>query len=178
MNGVGLGVKRTPHSQISMQEIFLPFIKEDGSLFEKFQKIWARIAVVGERVVTITSDGKETENTAKEGDFVVEAQTQAKERYIIGGDKLTKRYNRSSTYRCDPEGTWYEHIPTGTVKAVEWHPNVFRGVFGGVVENLLHFIAPWGEEAVCKKGDMICTTDGVEVYRIARKEFEQTYRIV
>ena len=53
---------------------------------------------------------------------------------------------------------------------------------GSKAENLditdpFYFEAPWQEKMVAKKGDMICTTDGSEIYRIARKEFEQTYRI-
>lgn len=45
-----------------------------------------------------------------------------------------------------------------------------RGFFG-----FLKFIASWNEPMLLKDGDMIVTSDGKEVYRIARKEFGETY---
>ena len=41
----------------------------------------------------------------------------------------------------------------------------------------IKFKASWDEDMVLKKGDMIVTTpDKNEVYRIALKEFKETYR--
>ncbi len=152
---------------------FLPLIDADGSLFAKFQKIWARPAVAGERIVTMTSSGKETENTAKEGDYVVQSQTNAKELYVISEATLIKRYTQNF---MDGQAwdAWDEYLPKGTVRAIEYHPTTM-----GCIER---FVAAWGEEMVVNKGDMLCTTDEIttpesEVYRIDRVEFEQTYRI-
>lgn len=156
-------------NQLEAQKLFLPLIEKDGSMFEKFQKIWARPAIVGEKIITITSDGKETENTAKEGDYVIQAQTDAQEKYIISETKLVQRYVIDSII-IGIFG-WQEYIPTGTVKAIELHPNQLG------LDNSFWFESPWNELTVAKKGDMICTTDGIEIYRIARKEFEQTYKI-
>lgn len=160
-------------NQEEAKAFFLPLIEKDGCLFEKFQKIWARPAVVDEKIVTYTSDGKETENTAKEGDYVIMAQTTAQEQYILSGEKLLKRY-KEGKYRVahdDEELTWQEYTPTGTVRALEFHPCQLN------LSDPFYFEASWGENMIIKKGDMICTPDGSEVYRIARREFEQTYKI-
>ena len=162
-------------TQKEAKDLFLPRIAIDGSLFEKFQKVWVRPAIVGEKVITITSDGKETENTAKEGDYVIMAKTEAEEQYIISGDKLAKRYKKGTVSLRAGGPKWEEYVPIGTVRAIEFHPSSLG--FTVTPDNPLVFIAPWNEETVLKKGDMVCTTDGSEVYRIARKEFEQTYRI-
>ena len=89
------------------------------------------------------------------------------------------------------DGCLFENIqnPTGAVWAIElqallaysspWLPVDIGN------ENISHFMSPWGEEIIAKKGDMICTT-GLEdlpvdiqhpVWRISRNEFEQIYRI-
>ena len=183
-------------TQADAAALFLPLIQGDGSTYAKYQKVLARPAVVGEKVVTITSSGKETENTAKEGDFVVQAQTEAGECYILSGSKLVSRYKigPSIWQRATPGDSqtdvveWKEYTPTGTVQAVEYQPHVV-GLLNQMrtvpndkflatdPEIITHFIAIWNEEMVCNKGDMICTPDGKEVYRIDRVEFEQTYKI-
>ena len=155
-------------TQEQTKQLFLPLIKQDGSLFDKFQRVWVRPAVIGEKIITNTSDGKETENTAKENDFVIQNQTTAAEEYIISSEKFLKRYKKGYHTKY---GDWIEYIPTGTTKAIEFHPHSLD------LTDPFYFEAPWGETMIAKKGDMICTTDEIEVYRIARKEFEQIYKI-
>jgi len=58
----------------------------------KFQNVDARPAKEVEKIVTNIGTEKETENTAKKGDFVIRAQTKNKEEYIISGDKFHNRY--------------------------------------------------------------------------------------
>jgi hypothetical protein len=60
---------------------------------------------------------------------------------------------------------WNTYKATGSCQAAVYDgPNI-------------KFIATWGEEMSLKTGDMICTPlpNGGEVYRIAAKEFSETY---
>ena len=136
---------------------FMPEIESSGTDFEKFTNIKARPAQPGEVVETITSDGKETMNTAKEGDFVVSNLGGSGEEYILGGDKLAKRYRE---------------IGNGIYQAT----GECRGVTYNGPET--SFEASWGQPMVLKPGDMIVTPlpQMGEVYRIARQEFESTYK--
>ena len=136
---------------------FMPEIEANGTDFEKFTKIKARPAQPGEVVETITADGKETMNTAKEGDFVVSNLGGSGEQYILGGDKLAKRYRE---------------IGNGIYQAT----GECRGVTYNGPET--SFQASWGQPMVLKPGDMIVTPlpQMGEVYRIARQEFESTYK--
>jgi hypothetical protein len=147
-------------SVMSQQEAiakFMPEIESSGTDFEKFTKIKARPAMPGEVVETITADGKETMNTAKEGDFVVSNLGGSGEEYILGGDKLAKRYRE---------------IGNGIYQAT----GECRGVTYNGPET--SFQASWGQPMVLKPGDMIVTPlpQMGEVYRIARQEFESTYK--
>ena len=136
---------------------FMPEIESNGTDFEKFTKIKARPAQPGEVVETITADGKETMNTANEGDFVVSNLGGSGEEYILGGDKLAKRYRE---------------IGNGIYQAT----GECRGVTYNGPET--SFEASWGQPMVLKPGDMIVTPlpQKGEVYRIARQEFESTYK--
>lgn len=66
----------------------------------------------------------------------------------------------------DVDGEWSLYQAKGEIYALEV-----------TEENLVQsFVAIWGQEMVCKVGDFYaCPTDGEEVYRIARKEFFETY---
>jgi hypothetical protein len=136
---------------------FMPEIESNGTDFEKFTKIKARPAQPGEVIETVTADGKETMNTAKEGDFVVSNLGGSGEEYILGGDKLAKRYRE---------------IGNGIYQAT----GECRGVTYNGPETA--FEASWGQPMVLKPGDMIVTPlpQKGEVYRIARQEFESTYK--
>ena len=147
-------------SNMSQEEAiakFMPEIESNGTDFEKFTKIKARPAQPGEVVETITADGKETMNTANEGDFVVSNLGGSGEEYILGGDKLAKRYRE---------------IGNGIYQAT----GECRGVTYNGPET--SFQASWGQPMVLKPGDMIVTPlpQKGEVYRIARQEFESTYK--
>ena len=136
---------------------FMPMIEAYGKDYEKFTRIKARLAEPGELVVTMTSDGKETQNTAKEGDFVVTNLGGSGEEYILSGDKLAKRYKEVG------DGVYQA---TGECRGVQYTGPETQ------------FEASWGEPMMLKSGDMIVTPlpQKGEVYRIAKKEFESTYR--
>jgi hypothetical protein len=136
---------------------FMPEIESNGTDFEKFTQIKARIARPGEMIETITADGKETMNQAQQGDFVVSNLGGSGEEYILSGDKLAKRYKEVG------DGIYQA---TGECRGV---------VYSGPETS---FQASWGQPMVLKPGDMIVTPlpQKGEVYRIARQEFELTYK--
>ncbi len=136
---------------------FMPEIESNGTDFEKFTQIKARPARPGEMIETVTADGKETMNQAQQGDFVVSNLGGSGEEYILSGDKLAKRYKEVG------DGIYQA---TGECRGV---------VYSGPETS---FQASWGQPMVLKPGDMIVTPlpQKGEVYRIARQEFESTYR--
>lgn len=149
-------------TQKQMINHFMPQLVEKGATFTKFTAIDVRKAIPGEKVVTITGDGKETENTANDNDYVVRNHTAAQELYIISDAKLRSRYKKLDTGEKDGWEVWQA---VGDCVAIE-HTG-----------ETIYFVAPWGEEMVVKPGDMLVTLPPKmdEVYRIARKEFFETY---
>jgi hypothetical protein len=149
--------KRMAQQNMSQEEArakFMPIIINKGKTYSKFAKVKARPAQPNETIDTITSDGKETTNTANQGDYVV--TNPGGEEYIISKDKLDKRY-------IDLGNGIYQ--AKGSAVAVEYSgPEI-------------QFMASWGELMALKPGDMIVSPlpDLNEVYRIARKEFYETY---
>jgi len=143
-------------SQQDAINFFMPQIMSDGKDYAKFTEIKVRKAIPNELIETITSDGKETQNTAKENDFVVTNLGGSGEKYILPADKLYKRY-------FNVEGDIWK--AKGECKALEYSGEPMQ------------FEASWGEAMVLKPGDMICSPlpDLNEVYRIARVEFFSTY---
>lgn len=155
------------------QEQFLntmkPYLK-NGKAYIKFKEVSAKKAKGGELIYTITSDGIETKNTAKPGDYIVKNTTKAKERYIIKSSKFEKRYN----YLKDEKDGWKIYKAIGKIKAVEVNDSLLKNLKVG---DLFYFTAPWGEKMVVKKGDfLVSPLDYSEVYRIAKKEFFETYK--
>ena len=153
---------RTVTQEQAKQDI-LPSLIVDGLRYNKFTQVLARPAIHGERIDTITSDGKETTNVANSGDWVVENQTEAREQYILTEAKFTPRYD-----------------PVGDVLVTGWQAFQAKGS----VIAMSHFgseftlVADWGETMPVKPMDMLCTPypGRNEVYRIAAKEFHETYK--
>jgi len=143
-------------SQDEAIDFFMPQIMSDGKDYAKFTEIKVRKAIPNELIETFTSDGKETQNTANENDFVVTNLGGSGEEYILPADKLHKRY-------FNVEGDIWK--AKGECKALEY------------IGEPMHFEAIWGEAMALKPGDMICSPlpDLNEVYRIARAEFFSTY---
>ena len=153
-------VKISQENIMSQEEAiarFMPEIEANGVDYEKFTQIKARPANSNEVVETITSDGKETQNTAQVGDYVVSNIGGSGEEYILTADKLAKRY---------------KELGNGIYQAI--------GECRGVVYNgpEMSFVASWNEPMTLQPGDMIVTPlpQKGEVYRIAKLEFQQTYR--
>lgn len=126
--------------------------------YKKVGSVKARRATKGEHVKTIINGKLETQNSAKDGDWVVTGP--AGEEYIISGDKFSDRYRES-----DKKG---EFIPTGVCWAFEWKGKT------------LAFIAEWGERMICNRGDFLASisSEGTKPYRIERDVFHKTYKEV
>jgi hypothetical protein len=80
-------------TQKQAKQDILPRILAKGQHYRKVTQVLARPAIHGERIDTITSDGKETTNVANSGDWVVENQTGAREQYILTEAKFLPRYD-------------------------------------------------------------------------------------
>lgn len=163
-------------SQVEMMNEFAPALAYGGKRYAKKTMVRARLAVEGEVIVTITGDGKETQNTAKAGDYVVENQTAAKEQYIVTGTTFRKRYAPLSREDAESTALFLHYKAIGKCIGI-----VYKGRVN--TENLstlpveIKFMASWNEEMVLKPGDMLVAPlpDTKSVYRIAAKEFEETY---
>ncbi len=156
-------------TQKEARKAFLPILKTIGNTYSKYQIIHAKQAEEVEEIISITSYGKETKNTAYPGDYVVTNQTDANERYVVQQDKFDERYrfirhleNGSSVYKA-----------MGKVLGIEVTKDILIRL------NLPpHFeiVANWDAyQYVCKGDFVVCPFDISEVYRIARKEFFEVY---
>lgn len=152
-----------------MLDHFLPLMESLGRKFKKRSLVRAKKAEPGLHVITLTSDGFETQNTAGPGDWLVENQTSAKERYLVKAETFEKKYTL-----LDSLGNgWGCYRPKGEIYALEVSGKDLEN-FG--VHDTLIFQAPWKESVVVKPGDfLVIPLDKNEIYRIARKEFSETY---
>jgi hypothetical protein len=152
-----------------------PKLKEHGTLHRKFRQVLARRAESVESVVAITSSGRESANTAQPGDYIVRNATEAGEMYVIKPDKFEQRY----AYVSDAEDGFALYDPKGEVYGVELDDTLMSDLGKN---NDVYVEAPWGgpehgEPQRLSKGDMlVCPPDFSEIYGIARKEFDETYR--
>ena len=148
-------------NQKDAYEFFTPLIEFSGKIYKKTSPVYAYLAEPGEYIETWTEDGLETTNYAKNGDYIVQnLNTIAKEKYIVTSEVFHQRYEKLHNHE-----NGFIMSPLGKVKGC-----VFHGLE-------MEFIAAWGRVMVIKAGDMIVTPlpHCNEVYRIARKEFDQTY---
>lgn len=108
-----------------------------------------------QEVVTVTADGKETQNKAEPNDVVVSGPS--KEKYAIKAAKFPKLYQGK----------------IGDVVIPEQSPRTVAQVTN--LQQPITFKAPWGEDMVLKPGDYLVKDGDQGYYRIAKKEYEQTY---
>jgi hypothetical protein len=156
-------------SQTEMLDHFLPLMEVRGRRFRKKSLIRAKRADPGQVVITVTSDGVETKNTAATGDWLVENQTSIKESYLIKAETFKKKY----TMLHSLGGGWGCYRPVGEVCAYHVSQEDLEK-FGK--KEVMEFQAPWKESIVVKQGDfLIIPMDKSEIYRVAQKEFFETY---
>ena len=134
----------------------------DSAVFEKFKPILAREGKIGETIKTFTKDGLETTNRVTVPSYIVKNTTDAKEEYIVTKDRFEKRY----VFLKNESKTWSFFKPVGEIKVVKIKN-----------DNEFFIIAPWGEKMIVKKDDfLVSPLDYSEIYRIANKEFFETYK--
>ncbi len=161
-----------PVAQDHLMNTVLPLINATSEQYKKFRQVHARPAVAGETIVSTTADGEETTNTASADDMVVRNLTEAQEEYIVGKDKFAKLYSALEPI----DDKWTLYAPQGEVKAIE----ISRKLTGQLdVGEEFYIMAPWGTEQLAREGDKFVAPlpDSKEIYRIARKEFDETYQL-
>ena len=107
-------------------------------------------------VFTFTADGLETRNTAQVGDMIMSGVTG--EQYVVPRDKFVRMYD----------------LYNGTTVIPNQTPRTVAEVSTNLLQYPTEFTASWGELMVLKPGDFL-VRDGDNVYRIARKEFLESY---
>jgi hypothetical protein len=112
------------------------------------------VATQEQPVVTVTSDGKETQNVAAVNDIIMSGPSQ--ENYVVKAAKFPKLYQGAVGKTVIPE-------QSPRMVALSREPQAVT------------FTAPWGESMVLKPGDYLVKDGDAGYYRIARVEFEQTY---
>ena len=156
-------------TQQEMLNHFLRILDEKGSIYQKKSLIKAKKAVPGVVIITRTNDGDETKNKAEKGDWLVENQTSSSEQYLVKPDVFEKKYTLIQSL----ENGWGSYQPKGKIIAIEVK-----------IENLSHFTkdekmefqAPWKELTLLRVGDfLVVPPEKNEIYRIAKKEFGETY---
>lgn len=105
-------------------------------------------------IETFTSDGKETENIAKNNDVIICGPSL--EKYVLLNNKFIQKYE----------------INNG-IAIPEQSPRTVAEYLG---EEEIYFTASWGEQMVLKNRDFL-VKDGDHYYRIARKEYLETYNL-
>ncbi len=158
------------YTQEELLEKIRPLLQREGAIYQKKKNVFARPAQPGEPIQTVTEDGVETENRAEEGDFIVRNQTAAGEAYIVPGHKFSKKY----TLLHPVDDTWTEYRSVGRIAAVELTPERLAAL--GLPDEF-EFVASWGTAMVAKAGDYLGSPiNYTEVYRLARREFFETYK--
>jgi hypothetical protein len=159
-------------TQQNMLDYFLPIFKTKGKDYRKKSLIKAKKASPGLLVITKTSDGVETRNTAEEGDWLVENQTSSEEKYLVKSEIFDSKYEMVHSLG---DG-WASYKPKGIMSGYEFESNDLKHF--GVTERL-EFQAPWKETMFVRVGDFLIIPPGEEeIYRVARKEFLETYQEV
>ena len=157
------------YKQNEIKQMVLPLLKSKGKSYRKFKKVLARKAKEIERIATITDDGLETTNRAKTGDYIVKNQTGAGEEYVMSPQSFKDRYK----YKKRSKSGYSEYEPIGRITALEVNKSFLKKF---KLDEEFFFEAAWGSKMVVKEKDfLVCPVSGDEIYRIARKEFFETY---
>ncbi len=165
------GKVNKPFSQQEIQELLLPLLEKEGKRYQKNKNIFARPAQKGEWITTITSDGVETQNqVTNEDSYVVKNQTEAQESYIVEGSTFRKKYQALQIATSH----FAEYQSIGQVMAIQLNKQRWTAL--GFPNTSAYLIASWGAPMIFKLNDyLVCPPDFSEVYRVAAKEFLETY---
>jgi hypothetical protein len=148
-------------NQIASQLKFLPTTKQakqykfvDSGIPGKMPPMTYTVTSQEQPVVTITSDGKETQNVAAPNDIIMSGPS--RENYVVKAAKFPKLYQGQLGQTVVPEQS----------------PRMVSLYTG---QQPVTFTAPWGESMVLKPGDYLVKDGDTGYYRIAKHEYEQTY---
>ena len=144
-------------------DIFHKDLLEFGKIYKKFGLVQAIFVSENINVETWTFDGLETTNISKKNDMLVRnLQTEWQEIYLVPENKFYERYD---FFYATEAGSIY--MPKGRILAFN-----YKG-------DDCSFFAPWGQLMILKNGDYIASSypEINEVYRIAAKEFYETYKL-
>ena len=160
------------------QETMISRLKPILSAAPEYQKVGtidARPAKPGELIITATTDGKETENVAQAGDYVV--VNPGGEEYILTPQKMQNRYQAVSQQVSQRGAAFRVFAATGKCYGVVVDTAILKRLSLAEDTAVFEFEPSWGGSMVCRLGDMLVTTNRTvpEVYRIAIAEFKQTY---
>ncbi len=156
-----------------MLQMLQPLMNSSGRAYRKCRNILAKRAAGSEKIATITADGLETVNTTKEGDYIIQNQTKAGEQYVLKAEKFERKYELIGP---SAQTGWQEYRPTGKIIALELDRQTLQTL--GWTDKI-EFTARWGETMIAKAGDFLAMpSEGAEIYRIARKEFFETYAAI
>jgi hypothetical protein len=148
-------------NQVAGQMKFLPTTKQakqykfvkDGVPGQMLPMTYT-VATQQQPVVTVTSDGKETQNIAATNDIIMSGPS--KENYVVKAAKFPKLY----------QGT------LGGTVVPEQSPRLVALYTG---KTPVTFTAPWGESMILKPGDYLVKDGDAGYYRVAKIEYKQTY---
>jgi hypothetical protein len=159
-------------TQQEMLAHFIPIFEKSGKRYRKKSLIKARKAVPGAVVFTKTSDGVETKNVALAGDMLVQNQTSSEEQYLVKAETFESKYEM-----IDSLGNgWACYKPKGIMIGYELSEEDLK-TFG--VSERIEFQTPWKDTMFVRKGDFLVTpAEHNEIYRVARKEFLETYQLL
>jgi hypothetical protein len=148
-------------TQIASQLEFLPTKKQakqykfvSGGTPGKMPAMSYAVSDGEQPVVTVTSDGKETQNVAEKGDIIMSGPS--RENYVVKAAKFPKLYQGQ----------------LGQTVVPEQNPRMVAAYTGN---QPVTFTAPWGENMVLKPGDYLVKDGDQGYYRVAKVEYEQTY---
>lgn len=168
---------------------FGPVLVARGATYKKIGRAFVKKAAEGEVLETIFDGKVETTNTAGPDEYIVRADTAAKERYILPSAKFQRLYDQTPIEFDDhPDAAelkaegFQAYKPCGRIVALEVDADVLAEYFP-----MGKFLAAWGSEMLVELGDFLAgpaPVDGAggtvpavvgEIYRIEKSAFAQTY---
>lgn len=183
-----LKMAQVPSQEAAIRAIG-PVLLERGTVHAKTGIAFLKRATAGETMETIFDGKVETVNTAKDGDWVVRANTTAKERFFLPDAKFQRLYKQTPVPYADhtdaaeleAEG-FQAYEPCGRVLALKVDTAL-------LAKHLPEgkFLAAWGSEMLVEDGDFLCApappgetgppASVNEIYRIEKTAFAQTYAL-
>jgi hypothetical protein len=175
-------------TQAQTLEMVGPTLLQEGMVYKKTGMAFVKPATPGQVVETVLSGKVETTNIAKEGDWLVRANTAARERYLLPDAKFRQLYlqnpvpfaHHQDAAELEAEG-FKAFVPCGRIIALQADASFIAQHFPKG-----KFIAVWGAEMCVEDGDFLAAPMPpanrsmpnlvvTEVYRIEKDAFNQTY---